>query len=210
MRSIVATGKSLEDAIINALEQLDVDRNEVDIEILEEPNKGFLGFFGHKDAKVEVTKKENPVKICSEFLEETCRFMGVSVEIEPYTDDDNYIKLNIKADNPGILIGRRGETLDSLQYLANLVVNKRVINKCKIVLDTEKYREKRENTLINLANRLSERVKNNRKSIVLEPMTPHERRIIHTALQLDPFIKTYSEGEEPYRKVIIAFNTNNH
>ncbi|MBZ4687624.1 MAG: spoIIIJ-associated protein [Clostridia bacterium] len=209
MRSVEVTGKTVEDAISNALEQLGVGRDDVEIEVLEEPNKGFLGLIGHKDARVKVTEKENPAKICFDFLKETCRLMGINVEIEYSQDADGYLKFNINADNPGLLIGRRGETLDSLQYLTNLVVNKKVKDKCKIILDTEGYREKREKTLINLANRLSEKVKKYKRNVVLEPMAPHERRIIHTALQMDPQVKTYSEGEEPHRKVVIAFKNNN-
>ena len=203
MKSIEIEGKSVEVAVEEALVQLGANENNVEVEILENPSKGFLGILGQKDAKVRVTLKFDPYSIGKEFIIKTCTLMGLEVDVKGYEEDSYYV-YDIIADNPGILIGRRGETLDSLQYLTNLVVNKSDGRKHKILLNAEKYREKREETLKSLAERLSEKVKKNGKNVMLEPMTPHERRIIHTALQDKAGITTYSQGEEPYRKVVIA------
>lgn len=203
MKSIEVEGKSVEQAVEEALNKLGVSGEDVDIEVLENPNKGFLGIIGQKQALVRVTLKTDPLQIGKSFVTETCRYMGIDAEVKGY-EEDEYLKFDIIAENPGLLIGRRGETLDSLQYLTNLVVNKKTAQRYKVVINTENYREKREETLKALADRLSEKVMKNRKSVVLEPMSPHERRIIHTALQDNAEVETFSQGEEPYRRVVIA------
>lgn len=137
------------------------------------------------------------------FLENIFDKLGIEVQTDVSKKDD-FINLSFQGNNLGILIGRRGETLDSLQYLTNLVVGKKFGQRFRIILDVEGYRERREQTLINLALRLSEKVKKTGHNIVLEPMNPHERRIIHTALQNDTKVRTFSEGEEPHRKVVIT------
>lgn len=146
---------------------------------------------------------EEAAALAVEFLENVFQKMGVAVKTE-ISQTDEFLHLAFTGDDLGILIGRRGETLDALQYLANLVVSKKVVPKVRIVLDVEGYRRRREETLVKLAQRLADKVKKTGHNIVLEPMSPHERRIIHTALQNDLKVRTYSEGEEPYRKVIIT------
>ncbi len=165
---------------------------------------------GFKSLKDEIKVKneqlnttEKPEEIAIDFLEKIFQKLGVKVNTEISRQDD-FLYLSFQGDDLGILIGRRGETLDSLQYLVNLIVGKKCGQKYRIILDVEGYRKRREQTLINLAHRLSETVKRTGHNIVLEPMNPHERRIIHTALQNDQKVRTFSEGEEPYRKVIIT------
>ncbi len=203
MITVETTGKNVEEALDKALMELQAKREDVEIEIIEEGSKGFLGLIGGKEARIKVSKKLNPVEVAKEFIEFVVKKIRVDVEFETEKKDD-YHYINLTGKNVGILIGRRGETLDSIQYLTNLAVQKKFEERVKIVLDVEGYRGRREETLIKLANRLSEKVKKTRKSIVLEPMNPHERRIIHTALQDKDDIMTYSEGVEPYRKVVIT------
>jgi len=146
---------------------------------------------------------EEPETVAINFLNKIFEKLGVIVNTEVSKQED-FLYLAFHGDDLGILIGRRGETLDSLQYLTNLVVGRKFSQKYRIILDVEGYRKRREQTLVNLAYRLSEKVKRTGHNIVLEPMNPHERRIIHTALQNDQKVRTFSEGEEPYRKVIIT------
>ena len=204
MRILEKTGRTVEEAVSQALAELKLKKDEVEIEILEEPNKGIFGFFGSKNARVRVTEKLDPIKMVKKFYEKVTAQMGINAEIIVKEEED-FIKMNLIGDNLGILIGRRGETLDALQYLGNLVASKyNLAERKKIILDAEGYRKRREDTLVNLAARLAERVKRTGYRVVLEPMNPQERRIIHTALQNDRRVQTYSEGEEPFRKVVIA------
>lgn len=167
--------------------------------VFESENKTSL----NKSETAAVSGEDQPVKVALEFLDKIFGKLGVKVKNEVSYDND-FIYLSFSGDDLGILIGRRGETLDSLQYLVNLVVGKKTEQKYRIILDVEGYRKRREETLIKLAHRLSEKVKKTGHNIVLEPMNPHERRIIHTALQNDIKVRTFSEGEEPYRKVVIT------
>ncbi|MBZ4652973.1 MAG: single-stranded nucleic acid binding domain protein [Peptococcaceae bacterium] len=204
MRILEKTGRTVEEAVSQALAELKLKKDEVEIEILEEPNKGIFGLFGSKNARVRVTEKPDPIKAVKKFYEEVTAQMGVKSEIF-VSEEEDFIKMTLIGNNLGILIGRRGETLDALQYLGNLVANKHnLAERKKIILDAEGYRKRREDTLVNLAARLAERVKRTGYRVVLEPMNPQERRIIHTALQNDKRVQTYSEGEEPFRKVVIA------
>ena len=162
--------------------------------------------------EVEVAKEQNEsVEIQSlgetaiEFLKKVCLHMGVEAEFEVQCNDlENRIDINIVGKDMGLLIGKRGQTLDSLQYLTSLVVNKESSTYCKVKLDTENYRARRKETLENLARNISSKVKKTRKPVELEPMNPYERRIIHSTLQYDKMVETYSEGEEPNRKVVVA------
>lgn len=204
MESKVFTGKTVEEAVTEALNEFHVLREEVEIEVLAEPKSGIFGILGNKDAAVRVTKIEKPSKnvIAIEFLEKICEQMGVVVTIE-VDEKGDYTYLSMTGENLGVLIGRRGETLDALQYLLNLAVNRKTGEKPHIILDVEGYREKRRQTLERLAQNLAKKAKRTQRSIVLEPMNPQERRIIHTTLQNHPYVYTASEGEEPYRKVVI-------
>lgn len=151
-------------------------------------------------AKVE----EQTIKAVEEFVQDTLKAMNMEVEINSSIDEDGALCVDMKGDHMGILIGKRGQTLDALQYLANRVANKHQDGYVRVKLDTENYRARREETLKHLAKNIAHKVKRNRRPVALEPMNPYERRIIHSALQSDPYVTTHSEGEEPYRKVVVT------
>jgi spoIIIJ-associated protein len=206
MKSIEMTGRTVEEAISAALQELQLEKSDVDIQILEEPSKGFLGILGGKMARVQVAEKISPLKTTKKFLEDVTNKIGVSVEVLVQEEtDDQYVKMELVGKDLGILIGRRGDTLDALQYLANLVANKNNNGeRVKIIIDAEDYRKRREETLVKLALRMADKAKKTGQKVVLEPMNPQERRIIHTALQNEAQIETFSEGGEPFRKVVIS------
>lgn len=202
MKTVEAAGKTVEEAIEAGLRELGAPREEVQVEVLEAGSKGFLGF-GARLARVRLTWQQDAGRLAVEFLEQVFRVFGVTVRTE-VSERDGYLYVGCRGRGLGVLIGRRGETLDALQYLVNLAVRRRVGRQVRIILDVENYRQRREDTLVRLARRLSEKVKRTGNRVVLEPMSPHERRIIHMALQGDSQVCTFSEGEEPYRKVVIA------
>lgn len=202
MKTVEAAGKTVEEAIEAGLRELGAPREEVQVEVLEAGSKGFLGF-GARLARVRLTWQQDAGRLAVEFLEQVFRVFGVTVRTE-VSEKDGYLYVGCRGRGLGVLIGRRGETLDALQYLVNLAVRRRVGRQVRIILDVENYRQRREDTLVRLARRLSEKVKRTGNRVVLEPMSPHERRIIHMALQGDSQVCTFSEGEEPYRKVVIA------
>lgn len=207
MISVEKTGKTVDDAVLAALIELDVDRDDVEIEVIEEGSKGFLGLVGSRQARVRVVVKESRIDKAKEFLEQVIDFLGVEASVE-MEEQGQYTTLQIEGSHLGVLIGRRGETLDALQYLTNLAANRDRTDpagRVRIILDAEGYRKRRENTLRNLAYRLAERVKREKRRAALEPMSPLERRIIHTALQGDESVETYSEGDEPFRRVVVAY-----
>ena len=205
MLTVEKTAKTVEDALSEALKELNVDESKVDYEVLEEPSKGLFGIIGNKPARIRVSvKKSSPVETANKFLEDIFEAMSINVSIEKVESSEN-ILFKLSGDNLGILIGKHGQTLDSLQYLTNLAANSDMSEaKVKIIIDIEDYRKRREETLCRLANRLADKVKRTGEKITLEPMNRHERKVIHTALQDDRRILTYSDGEEPFRKVVIA------
>lgn len=202
--SVEKSAKTVEDAIDSALLELNTSKENVDIEIIDEGTRGIFGLIGNKQAKVKVTVKESMASKAKEFLLKILEKMRVDADIL-IEEDEESISIQITGDNIGILIGRRGETLDSLQYLTSLVINKDKEIYKRVVIDIENYRQKREQTLIRLANRLADRVVRYKKNITLEPMNPYERRIIHSSLQNHKYVETYSVGDEPNRKVMICF-----
>lgn len=201
---IEKTGKTIEDAKQAALEELQVPPELVEFEVLAEPSKGFLGLIGSKPARILARVRElTPVDKARKFLEEVFAAMHLEVRIEASETEDGVV-LNLIGENLGILIGKHGQTLDSLQYLSNLTANKGLLeDKVRIIIDIENYRSRREETLRRLALRLADKVRRTGERIVLEPMNRHERKIIHMALQDNYRISTYSFGDEPYRKVVI-------
>jgi len=208
MKSVEVYARSLEEAINDALNKLDKTIDEVEIEIMEVSSKGLFGILGGKQTKVKATVKEespaaeNEIAI-EKIVTEITEAMGLKAQVLSEEKDD-YLKITLAGENMGVLIGRRGETLDALQYLVNLIANKNAPERKKIIIDAEGYRKRREDTLTSLAYRLAERVKRTKQQVVLEPMNPQERRIIHTALQNDRHVQTLSEGQDPYRKVVIS------
>jgi spoIIIJ-associated protein len=201
--SVEKTAKTVEDAINIALSELNASEEDVDIEIIDKGVKGIFGLIGSKQARVRVTIKESMADKAKEFLMEVFQKMDVDADVLTQEDKES-VTIKITGDNIGILIGRRGETLDSLQYLTSLVVNKNKQNYKRVIIDIENYRQKRKETLIKLANKLAERVVKYKKSITLEPMNPYERRIIHSSLQNHKYVETHSIGDEPNRKVMIT------
>lgn len=201
--SVEKTARSVQEAVILALEELNTDESCVDVEVIDEGNKGIFGLIGNKMAKVRVTLKESRGEKARKFLLDVFDKMNVSAEVDMNEDEDT-ISMDIKGNDMGVLIGRRGETLDSLQYLSSLVANKDCEDYKRVIVDIENYRMKREETLINLANRLAEKVLKYRKNVTLEPMNPYERRVIHSTLQNNRYVDTYSIGDEPNRKVVIT------
>lgn len=202
MKFVEKTDKTIAEAISSALTELNTTRDRVEVEVLEEPSKGLFGLFGNKLAKVRVTLKNDPVEKATKFLEKVLDSMKIPAILKPKLTN-NSLHIEIIGKDSAILIGRRGQTLDSLQYLVSLVVNSGDADYIRVIIDTENYRKKREQTLIKLANKLAYKVKKYKKSITLDPMNPYERRIIHSALQSNPYIGTKSQGEEPNRKVVI-------
>ena len=157
-----------------------------------------------KEQQVLAPVEDQTIQAVEQFVKDTLKAMNMEVEITSSIDEDGALCVNMKGDHMGILIGKRGQTLDSLQYLANRVANKHQSGYVRVKLDTENYRARREETLKHLAKNIAYKVKRNRRPVVLEPMNPYERRIIHSALQSDPYVTTHSEGEEPYRKVVVT------
>jgi len=200
--SIERSGRTIDDATNDALKFLRVSRDEVDVTVLDAGSKGFLGF-GGKPARVLVKVKFDPEKRAKQFLREVTAAMNLPLTVTTAFKDKQLL-VNLTGDDMGILIGKRGQTLDSLQYLVNLVVNKGNAPYISVTLDTENYRQRRKETLESLAINLAKKVKATHKNVILEPMNPYERRIIHAALQNNRFVTTYSEGDEPFRNVVIA------
>lgn len=208
-RVIEVTGKDIEEAKKLALSQLDLPQERVIFEVLEEPSKGFFGLIGARVAKIRATEKElTPLEKGQEFLKKIFKSMHKDTQIECIEEDINY-KFNLIGDDLGVLIGKHGQTLDSLQYLTNMAANKNVTGaRVRIVLDVENYRKRREETLCQLAERLANKARKYRTKVVLEPMNRHERKIIHMALQDYVDIITYSDGVEPHRKIVVDIKHN--
>lgn len=198
-------GKNVDEAITNACVDLGIAADQLDYEVIEKGSSGFLGI-GSKSAVIQAKKNESVEEIATEFLNKVFDAMELTVKIDLQIEEgekENTININVIGDDMGILIGKRGQTLDSLQYLVSLVVNKGSDKFHRVKLDTENYRERRKATLENLAKNISLKVKRIKKPVALEPMNPYERRIIHSALQNDRYRTTKSEGEEPYRHVVV-------
>ncbi|PHU35460.1 RNA-binding cell elongation regulator Jag/EloR [Pseudobutyrivibrio ruminis] len=200
------TGKTVDDALTNATVSLGVTSSEIKYEVIEEGSNGFLGI-GSKDAviKVVISGNEDPKEVAKDFLNGVFEAMQLEVNISMDLEEaDNTLSIDLAGPEMGVLIGKRGQTLDSLQYLTNLAVNRSAENYTRVKIDTEDYRRRRKETLENLAKNMASKVKRTKKAVTLEAMNPYERRIIHSALQNDNNVTTHSEGEEPYRYVVIT------
>ncbi|MFO8192917.1 MAG: RNA-binding cell elongation regulator Jag/EloR [Bacillota bacterium] len=199
-----AVGRNVDEAIEKALSALGIRKDNAIAEVIEEPSQGILGLLGSREAKVRVRPARQAGAYLADYLEKTITFMNIKGKIE-IQEDDEKLEADIYGEDVGALIGRRGRTISELQYLLNVITRRQFSNLNKmVILDVENYREKREITLTQLARNVARKVNNEGHVQALEPMTPQERRIIHIALQDYPGVKTYSEGEEPYRKVVIA------
>lgn len=196
--------KTVDEAITAATLELGISSDKLQYEVVDEGSKGFLGIFNSKPAVIKVILKKSLLERTQEFCDELFAAMKVETTVNiDFREEDNVMNIDLSGSDMGILIGKRGQTLDSLQYLVSLVVNKESDKFNRIKLDTENYRERRKATLENLARNISLKVKRIKKPVALEPMNPYERRIIHSALQNDKFCTTKSEGEEPYRHVVV-------
>ena len=204
MKVIEMTGKTVEEALNHALNELKLTKDKVDVEIIDEGSKGLFNLIGAKPAKIKVTTKPDSLDDAKTFLVNVLNSMNIEADID-IKEENDIIKINLSGAKMGLVIGYRGETLDSLQYLVSLVVNKNHENPYKrVVLDAENYRHKREETLIKVAQKTAYKVKKSGRPYKLEPMNPYERRVIHSALQEYTDINTYSEGEEPFRRIVIS------
>ncbi|MGI6623290.1 MAG: protein jag [Clostridiaceae bacterium] len=204
LKSITKEAKTVDEAVRLACEELETDIENVDVEIINEGNKGLLGIIGNKNAVVKVTQKPGVDDIIVDFLRPIFEKMEITANLDIIHEDDQ-VTIRLTGEDIGIVIGRRGETLDSLQYLLSLVVNRKSSEYTRIILDVADYRQKREDTLIRLANRVADKVTRYKKSLTLEPMNPYERRIIHSTLQNHKYVDTQSVGEEPNRKVVVRY-----
>ena len=205
MDYIEVSGKNVDEAITNACVDLGIEAAKLEYEVIEKGSNGFLGI-GSKPAIIKAKKNQSVEDIAREFLNKVFTAMELTVKIDikiVENEKENIVNINIIGEDMGILIGKRGQTLDSLQYLVSLVINKESEKFNRVKLDTENYRERRKATLENLARNISLKVKRIKKPVALEPMNPYERRIIHSALQNDKFCTTKSEGDEPYRHVVV-------
>ena len=205
MEYIEFSGKTVEEAITSACEYFLATSDKVEYEVVDEGTSGFLGI-GAKQALIKArVKDEDIVSQARSFLNDVLASMSLAVNLEiDYDEENKEMSIELTGDEMGVLIGKRGQTLDSLQYLTSLVVNKGTEEYVRVKIDTENYRERRKKTLENLAKNMSYKVKRSRRPVSLEPMNPYERRIIHSALQDDKYVETHSEGEEPYRYVVIT------
>ncbi len=206
MRFAEKKAKTVDEAVNQALAELGASKDEVDSEIIEE-TKGLFGILGSKEVKVRVTLREREeVTRAKEFIKNVTEKLGMNIEQEAsYNEEDKLLKIELKGEGLGLLIGRRGETLDSIQYLTNIFVNKKSDDYVKVTIDAENYRARREEALVSLAKRTASKAVKYRKNMIIEPKNPYERRIIHEALQDYPEVTTYSVGEDPNRKVIVAY-----
>lgn len=205
MKSITVEKASVDEAVQEALSELNAEKNEVEVEVIKEPTKGLLSFLGSKTAKVKVTVTDGPEEKTRKFFDILLEKMNIEAayEIEYIKDNLKVDITKINEDDKGIIIGKRGKNLDEIQFLLNIIVNKNRQNYVRVVFNVEDYREKREETLRKLAKKMADKCRYYKHKMRLEPMNPYERRIIHSTLQEETDIITYSEGDEPFRKVVI-------
>ena len=202
------SAKTKEDAITEACQYFTVSSDKLMIEVVDEGSNGFLGI-GAKPAIIKAAVKGTVEDKAKDFLKDVLEAMDLEVVITvKYDEAEKNMEIELKGDDMGVLIGKRGQTLDSLQYLVSLVVNKESEEYIRVKVDTEDYRNRRKATLEGLAKNISYKVKRTKRAVSLEPMNPYERRIIHSTLQADPAVSTHSEGEEPYRRVVVTLVRN--
>lgn len=198
------SAKTVNEALTNALIEFGTTSDKVEYEVIEKESSKMFGLVT-KPARIRVCLKMTYEDIATDFLKKVFDAMNMVVVIQViYQEEEHLMTIDLSGDEMGILIGKRGITLDSLQYLVSLVVNRNAENYIKVKLDTENYRERRRETLENLAKNLAHKVKRTHRPVYLEPMNPYERRVIHSTLQKDKYVETHSEGDEPYRKVVIT------
>lgn len=203
MKEITATGQTVNTAIESTLSELKAARDKVEINVIDEGKRGLLGIFGSRPAVVKVKVKIDPVEEAKNFLKNVCENMQLSIEIEPRIEG-KYVYFNITSEKTGLIIGKRGQTLNALQSLAQLVLNRYSDQFMVLSLDAENYRKRREESLVNLASRVAKQALREKREVSLEPMPSFERKIIHAALSEHKNIKTYSVGNEPHRYLVVS------
>lgn len=206
-RSFEVSGPTVEDAVSRALKELGVGRDQVEVEVLDPGGRAFLGLLGAKEARVRVTVRDDPVEVARAgraFLLDVLHEMGIAAEVQERVGEDGTIRVDISGEGLGLIIGRRGQTLDALQYLVGIVANRHTPVWHPVVLDAEGYRARREAMLRSLARRVAQRVRRTGRKMVLDPMPASERRVIHLALHSEEGIETRSEGRDPYRRVVVV------
>ncbi len=211
MEFVEFKGKTKDEALMQASVELGAPSTELEYEVISEETKGFLGI-GSKPCIIKARKKKTFTDDVREYLDSLFKAMDIETEIQMEFDEtENVLSINLEGPEMGILIGKRGQTLDALQYIISLAVNKKSESYIRVKLDTENYRARRKETLENLAKNIAFKVKRSKRSFALEPMNPYERRIIHASLQGNRYVETVSEGEEPYRRVVVTLvrNRNN-
>lgn len=213
MEPIEVSAKTLDEAITKACIELGAASDDIEYNILETGSNGFLGMGARPyviKAWVKAPAEPSLEDKAMEFLSSVFEGMGMDVSISiDYNEEERELEIDLSGDDMGVLIGKRGQTLDALQYLTSQVVNKNLDEYVRVKLDTENYRERRQETLETLAKNISYKVRRTRRPVALEPMNPYERRIIHSALQAEKDVTTRSEGEEPYRHVVICYKRRN-
>ena len=198
------TGKTVEDAVMEAAIKLETTSDRMEYEVLEKGSNGFLGI-GSKPARIRARKVMETAERAEKFLMDVLEAMDLKATVSMEENkEEKTLDIDLAGDDMGVLIGKRGQTLDSLQYLVSLVVNKGEDDYIRVKVDTENYRQRRKDTLENLAKNIASKVRRTGKPVTLEPMNPYERRVIHSALQNDRYVETHSEGEEPFRKVVVS------
>jgi spoIIIJ-associated protein len=205
VKEITASGQTVEEAVESALEQLNTSRDKVEIEVIDEGKKGLLGVFGAKRAYVKVTVKKNPIEEAKKFIHDVAKNMNINVDIAT-TVEGNHVTFEMSAENIALLIGKRGQTLNAFQYLVHLALNKDSEEYYSVTLDAEGYRGRRKETLESLAGKMADKALRLNKKVALEPMPAFERKIIHSVLQGNEGITTYSDGVEPHRHIVIKPN----
>ncbi len=201
-KSVEKEARTVEEAIQLALDELQIELEDADVEILSEGSKAVLGLFGGKEAKVRVTANISDTKVIANFLNGLLETMQITPRME-INDQGDSITVEIYGEDVGSLIGKHGDTLQAITYLANLILNKEKTEYKRVVIDVENYRKQREEALNRMAAKAAERVTRYKRPVTMDPMPSYERRIIHTALQNHRYVETISQGEEPYRCVVV-------
>lgn len=207
LKEVISTGKTIDEAIEKGILNIGIDKEYTRVEIIQIPTKKLFGLMGVTEAKVRIIGDKDPCYLAGKFVEDLLRVMNIGGIVKVTRNADNIeVSIDGLSDvDKGILIGKRGATLDAIQYITSTNSNKIKEKYRRVILNIENYREQRENTLVNLSKKLANTVKKTRKQIRLEPMNPYERRIIHSTLHNEKNIKTFSEGEEPYRRIVIEY-----
>ena len=203
MKEVTATGQTIEEAVESALAQLQTTKDRTELQVIDEGKKGFLGLFGSRPAIVKVTKKYDPIEEAVNFLQDVTRKMGIEAQMD-VKQDGKVVDIYFTGEKMALLIGKRGQTLNSLQYLTQLVVNRQGNQYLTVILNAEDYRERRKETLNELAEKMASKALRTKRAVKLEPMPSFERKVIHAALMRTKVVKTHSEGVEPNRYLVIS------